>query len=70
MIKLYQNSQKQTLLYKNNKGQTLIEFVLLITSVMLISLLFLQSVNGSLADMWLEMGNILTENPQISLELK
>ncbi len=52
------------------KGQSLVEFVLLLTMVMIISLAFLKLVNGKVADYWLAMGNMLTEDPSIQLELK
>jgi hypothetical protein len=64
-----QNTQEANIL-KNNKGQSLVEFVLLITSIMLISLLFLKVTNTNIAKYWLYMGKLLMEDETQSLELR
>lgn len=52
------------------RGQSLVEFVLLLTIVMILSLTFLKLVNGKVADYWLAMGKMLVEDPSVQLELK
>ena len=57
-------------LLANERGQSLVEFVLLLTIVMILSLTFLKLVNGKVADYWLAMGKMLVEDPSVQLELK
>lgn len=56
--------------FLDERGQSLVEFVLLLSIVMIISLTFLKLVNGKVADYWLAMGRMLTEDPNVQLELK
>lgn len=66
---LDQNRQNKNKI-NNQHGQTLVEFILLLTSLMLISLFFLKGVNGSIADIWLNMAKIITDDPNVNIEFK
>lgn len=49
--------------FRNNKGQSLVEFVLLLSVILLISLSFLRLTNNNIANVWKNMANKLVENP-------
>ena len=53
----------------DQKGQTLVEFILLLFVLMLTSLLFLSTVNNGTATMWERIGNMLLEDPSNRLRL-
>lgn len=55
---------------KNQRGQSLVEFVLLLTVVMLLSVGFLKLVNTNVAKYWLAMGQMLVEDDTQQLELR
>ncbi|MEX1099488.1 MAG: hypothetical protein WEB87_03610 [Bacteriovoracaceae bacterium] len=55
---------------KDERGQSLVEFVLLLTIVMLISVGFLKIVNTNVAKYWLAMGQMLVEDDTQTLELR
>lgn len=65
-----QNTLKQKNILINNKGQSLVEFILLITTIMLMSLTFLKVTNSGIAKYWLYMGNLLNEGNSKKLELR
>lgn len=50
----------------DQRGQSLVEFVLLLSVIMLTSLLFLKLVNTNVAKYWLAMGRVLAESPNPS----
>ena len=51
------------------RGQSLIEFVLLLSVIMIVSLLFLKLVNTNVAKYWKAMGIVLLEDRSQSVEL-
>ena len=65
-----QSTQEQKNILNNHKGQSLVEFILLISAIMLISLSFLRLTNSGIAKYWLYMGNLLNENPTKQLKLR
>lgn len=54
----------------NHRGQSLVEFMLLLTVVMLLSVGFLKLVNNNVANYWLAMGQMLVEDDAQKLELR
>lgn len=70
MLKHYKKSPDEIHSYLNHYGQGIVEFVLLLTVIMLLSLTFLRTINTGLADNWVEMAKIITEDPNVKLELK
>lgn len=69
-IKTDRITQKKKNILKNNKGQSLVEFILLITAIMLISSLFLRITGSGIAKYWLYMGKLLTEDSEQRIELR
>jgi len=66
-----QNSQiNRDELIANQKGQSLVEFVLLLSVIMLISLLFLKLINTNIANYWQAMGTVLLEDPTQRIEMR
>lgn len=66
-----QNSQiKNDDLISNQKGQSLVEFVLLLSVIMLISLLFLKLINTNIANYWQAMGTVLLEDPTQTIQMR
>lgn len=65
-----QNTLERKNILNNNKGQSLVEFILLITTIMLMSLTFLKVTNSGIAKYWLYMGNLLNEGNSKKLELR
>jgi hypothetical protein len=65
-----QSTQEQKNILNNHKGQSLVEFILLISAIMLISLSFLRLTNSGIAKYWLYMGNLLNENQSQQLKLR
>lgn len=62
--------QRKKNILNNHKGQSLVEFILLITVIMLMSLFFLRLTNSGIAKYWLYMGNLLTEDETKQLTLR
>jgi Flp pilus assembly pilin Flp len=54
----------------DQKGQTFIEFVLLIVMTMVMSLLMLKTVNTNLADYWYALAKKIVDDPTQRFELK
>lgn len=52
------------------RGQSLVEFVMLMSVIMLISLGYLRVVSGNVAEIWLGMGQVLVEDETQKLELR
>jgi Flp pilus assembly pilin Flp len=44
---------------KNEQGQSLVEFVLLLASILLVSMVFMKIVNGNIGKYWTAMGQTL-----------
>lgn len=62
-----QNHRKIT---NNEQGQSLVEFVLLLSLIMVLSLGFLKTVNTGISNYWLKMGQMLVEDPSQNLTLR
>lgn len=70
-MRLYPLYIKKTKNMANDeKGQSLVEFILLLSIVAIISIGFLRIVNGKVADYWLAMGEMLVEDENQSLNLR
>lgn len=54
----------------NQNGQSLVEFILLLTSILIISLGFLKAVNGGMGNQWKAMATILLEDPNQTIEFR
>ncbi len=68
-----QNSTSQfdrSKIIENQQGQSLVEFVLLLSIIMLLSLGFLKTVNTGVATYWLGMGQMLVEDNSQTLKLR
>lgn len=66
-----ENTQETEEIQLNNeKGQSLVEFVLLLAVIMLISLLFLKLVNTNVAKYWRAMGTVLLEDPSQTIQMR
>jgi Flp pilus assembly pilin Flp len=66
----YNNTQVKAKLAKNESGQTLVEFLLLLVSIVLIAFTFMRTMNSELADVWSKMANIILEDESITLKPK
>lgn len=67
----YSTSQiDRSKIIKNQKGQSLVEFVLLLSIIMLLSLGFLKTVNTGVSTYWLGMGQMLVEDNSQQLQLR
>tara|TARA_B100001971_G_scaffold213155_1_gene245645 strand:- start:245391 stop:245627 length:237 start_codon:yes stop_codon:yes gene_type:complete len=64
------NTQDQEKNILDQRGQSLVEFVLLLSVIMLTSLLFLKLVNTNVAKYWLAMGRVLAEDPSQTINLR
>lgn len=55
---------------KNNQnGQSLVEYALLLFSVMVISLLFMRSINSGVANYWVALANLILDDKSQILRL-
>lgn len=66
------NIENTLILKRNEKGQSLVEFILLFAIIVGISFAFMKAINGGLGKRWLAIGNQLlidTDNNQ-KLELR
>ena len=64
------NTQLNAELAKNQSGQTLVEFLLLLVSIVLIAFTFMRTMNSQLAQEWTRMANIILEDDSITLTPK
>ena len=55
---------------KNQSGQSLIEFVLLLLIIVILSVSFLKIVNNNLANQWLKIATVIVDDPSQTLTLK
>lgn len=51
--------KKNTNHLNNQNGQTLVEFIMLLASIVLVSMIFMKIVNGNIAKYWSSMANTL-----------
>jgi hypothetical protein len=63
-------SRLKILTHKNQSGQSLVEFVLLLTAILIISMGFLKSVNSGMGNQWKAMATILLEDPNQKIEFR
>lgn len=54
----------------NEQGQSLVEFVLLMASILLVSMSFMKIVNGNIAKYWTAMGQTLLLDVDSNQKLK
>lgn len=64
------NTQVQEINILEQSGQSLIEFVLLLSVIMLTSLLFLKLVNTNVAKYWEAMATVLLEDRSQTVQLR
>ncbi len=55
---------------KDQSGQTLIEFVLLLAGIVIISTTFMTQINGYIANRWEAMANVILDDPKQQIRLK
>lgn len=55
---------------KNESGQTIVEFVLLLASIVIISFSFMKLVNGEVAKKWERMANMVLDDKTQTLRLR
>lgn len=65
---IYLNSMPKT--FRNQSGQTLVEFILLLSILMLTGLVFLSTVNNGIAHLWQKTAKILAEDPAVRIILR
>ena len=61
-------SQVNAKVLKNQSGQTLVEFLLLLVSIVLIAFTFMRVMNTELSDQWTKMANLILEDSSITLK--
>lgn len=59
-----------TKIAKDQKGQTMVEFVLLLSGIVIISFSFMKILNGQVADRWERMANIILDDKNQTLRLR
>lgn len=57
-------------LTKNQKGQTLVEFILLLASIVAIAYTFMRVVNTNLGEQWTEMSQTILEDDSQQLRMR
>lgn len=65
-----QEGQPIKIINKNQFGQTLIEFVLLLAAVAFISFGFMSTVNGIIGERWLDLATRILEDDTQQLQLQ
>ena len=63
-------TQVRDVIMLDEKGQTLVEFILLLSVLMLTSLIFLSTVNSGTAALWQAAAKILVEDPTVAIILR
>lgn len=64
------NKNEDVNILKNQQGQTLVEFVLLLLSILIVSMVFMKIVNGNIAKYWTAMANTLLIDVEGKQKLK
>ena len=64
------NQTKDTNILKNEQGQTLVEFVLLLACILIVSMVFMKTINGNMARYWTAMANTLLIDVEGKQKLK
>lgn len=57
-------------LVKNQRGQSLLEFILLFAIIVSFSLIVVKGINGGLAEYWRDMAQIILQDPTQVLTLR
>lgn len=57
-------------LLKSQRGQSLLEFILLFAVIVSLSLVVVKGINGNLAEYWREMAQIILQDPGQVLTLR
>ena len=55
---------------KDQSGQTLVEFVLLLLGIVIISTTFMSQINGYIANRWEAMANVILDDPKQTIKLR
>ena len=64
------NKNEDVNILKNQQGQTLVEFILLLLSILIVSMVFMKIVNGNIAKYWTAMANTLLIDVEGKQKLK
>lgn len=54
----------------NESGQATVEFVLLLASVVIISLLFMKGIHNGISNYWLSMAQLILDDPTQQLQFQ
>lgn len=54
----------------DESGQSIIEFVLLMSGIVIISFTFMRLMNGNIAERWQKMAQVILEDDNQTLQLK
>ena len=65
-----QRQNSTQVLAKNQKGQTLVEFILLLASIVAIAYGFLRIMNTNLSEEWLRMSQTILEDKNQQLRIR
>ena len=65
-----QRQNSTQVLVKNQKGQTLVEFILLLASIVAIAYGFLRIMNTNLSEEWLRMSQTILEDKNQQLRIR
>ncbi|MFT6633070.1 MAG: Flp pilus assembly pilin Flp [Bacteriovoracaceae bacterium] len=55
---------------KDQSGQTLVEFVLLLLAIVVISTTFMTQINGYIANRWEAVANVILDDPNQQIKLR
>jgi Flp pilus assembly pilin Flp len=64
------NTETKNIVKKNESGQTLVEFVLLLASISIISFSFIKLINSNIGDRWQKIFTVILDDPNQSVELR
>jgi Flp pilus assembly pilin Flp len=64
------NKVENKVILKDQRGQTLVEFVLVLLSILIVSMVFMKIVNGNVAKYWTAMANTLLIDVEGNQKLK
>ena len=64
------NTETKNIVKKDESGQTLVEFVLLLASISIISFSFIKLINSNIGDRWQKIFTVILDDPNQSVELR
>ena len=70
MIESSSNNTISNVKILDQSGQSIIEFVLLMSSIVIISFTFMRLMNTNIADKWQELAQVILEDDSQTLTLK